>query len=56
MSIPIKTKDIMLINSNSNVSAELSDFDSEIQITAALVNLTLCLISSIFGNKILVLR
>ena len=39
MSIPVKTKDIMLINSNFNVSTELSDFDSEIQITAALVDL-----------------
>ena len=56
MPVPVKTKDIMLINSNSDVSMELSDFDSEILITAALVNLAMSLSSSVFANKLLILR
>ena len=56
MPVPVKMKDIMLINSNSDVSMELSDFDSEILITAALVNLAMSLSSSVFANKLLILR
>ena len=40
----------------SDVSVESSNFDSEIPITAALVNLAIWLSSSIFGNKLLILR
>ena len=36
----------------SDVDMESSNFDSEIPITAELVNLAMCLSSSIFGNKL----
>ena len=40
----------------SDVNTESSNFDSEIPNTAALVNWAMWLSSSIFGNKLLILR
>ena len=54
--ISVTTKEVILIDLNFDVSTESSNFDSGIPIAAALVNLAMCLSSSIFGNKLLILR